>query len=70
MALLRALTDEVLAGRSAKLNELAKAKRLALIKYNKVKSDYAGPILNDTMRYDPRILETNTNITKKPATYS
>ena len=53
MALLRALTDDVIAnrpglaadifGRSAKLNELAKAKRLAVIKYNKVKADYEGP---------------------------
>jgi len=53
MALLRALTDDVLAkrpdlaediaGRGAKLNELSKEKRAATMKYNKVRLAYEGP---------------------------
>ena len=53
MALLRALTDDILAkrpdlaediaGRGAKLNELSKAKRAATMKYNKVRLAYEGP---------------------------
>ena len=53
MALLRALTDDILAKRpelaediatrSAKMHELTKAKRAATIKYNKVKLAYEGP---------------------------
>lgn len=53
MAILRALTDDILArmpdlaidiaGRGAKLNELSKAKRAAVVKFNKVKLAYEGP---------------------------
>ncbi|KAL7541018.1 hypothetical protein ACHAXR_010562 [Thalassiosira sp. AJA248-18] len=53
MALLRTLTDDILAkrpdlaediaGRGAKLNELSKAKRAAIVKYNKVRLAYEGP---------------------------
>jgi hypothetical protein len=53
MAILRTLTDDVLAkrpdlaediaGRGAKLNELFKAKRNAIVKYNKVRLAYEGP---------------------------
>lgn len=53
MAILRALIDDVLAkmpvlaidiaGRGAKLNELSKAKRAAVVKFNKVKLAYEGP---------------------------
>ena len=53
MALLRTLTDDIMAkrpdlaediaGRGAKLYELTKAKRAAIIKYNKVKLAYEGP---------------------------
>jgi hypothetical protein len=53
MAILRTLTDDVLAkrpdlaediaGRGAKLNELSKAKRNAIVKYNKVRLAYEGP---------------------------
>lgn len=53
MAMLRALTDDVLAkmpelandiaGRGSKLNELSKAKRAAVVKFNKVKLAYEGP---------------------------
>jgi len=53
MALLRALTDDVMskrpdlaediAGRAAKLQELTKVKRNALIKYNRVRLQYEGP---------------------------
>ncbi len=53
MAILRALTDDVLAkapglaidiaGRGSKLNDLSKAKRAAVVKFNKVKLAYEGP---------------------------
>ncbi|KAK1745043.1 hypothetical protein QTG54_004334 [Skeletonema marinoi] len=53
MAMLRTLTDDILAkrpdlsedmlGRGAKLYELQKAKRAALVKYNKVRLAYEGP---------------------------
>ena len=53
MAMLRTLTDDILAkrpdlsedmlGRGAKLHELQKAKRAALVKYNKVRLAYEGP---------------------------
>lgn len=53
MALLRTLTDDILAkrsdlaediaGRGAKLNELWKAKRAAVVKYNKVRLAHEGP---------------------------
>jgi len=53
MALLRTLTDDTMArrldladdiaGRGAKLNELSKAKRAAIVKFNKVRLAYEGP---------------------------
>ncbi len=53
MAMLRTLTDDIMSkrsdlsedmlGRGAKLYELQKAKRAALVKYNKVKLAYEGP---------------------------
>lgn len=53
MALLRTLTDDILArhpnlaediaGRGAKLNELSKGKRAAVVKFNKVRLAYEGP---------------------------
>lgn len=53
MAMLRTLTDDILAkrhdlaediaGRSAKLHELQKARRAAVVKFNKVRLAYEGP---------------------------